>query len=206
MRLCLILIFSVLFINFQSLSTRAETTLNYLIFDDTTPFYLKILESIPDEGKIQIGPDNAKNTIIEFFDYYCGYCKKIHPELIDLVESNDDLRVVFIQHPILNESSKVLARIAIAASMQNKGLELHHALFSIDGSITSEKLQESIKEVGINEVRLKIDMDRDEVKKIIKLSSFLASGSGARGTPSIFVNEEFIGGYLPPDRIKGLLK
>ena len=177
-----------------------------MIFDDSKPYYLKILDAIPDVGKIQVGPDNAKNTIIEFFDYFCGYCKKIHPELINLVNSNNNLRVVFIQHPVLNESSNVLAKIAIAASMQNKGFEFHHAIFSLEGSITSEKLQESIKEAGINEVKLKIDMERDEVKKIIQLSSFLASGSGARGTPSIFINEEFIGGYIPPDRIKGLLK
>ena len=206
MRLSLRLIFSVLFINIQSISAKAEITLNYLIFNDTTPFHLKILDAIPDEGKIQVGPDNAKNTIIEFFDYFCGYCKKIHPELIDLTNSRNDLRVVFIHHPILNESSKVLAKIAIAANMQNKGFELHHALFSLEGSITSEKLQNAIKETGLNDVKLKIDIERDEVEKIIKLSSFLASGAGARGTPSIFVNEEFIGGYLSQDSIKGLLK
>ena len=206
MRLSLRLIFSVLFINIQSISAKAEITLNYLIFNDTTPFHLKILDAIPDEGKIQVGPDNAKNTIIEFFDYFCGYCKKIHPELIDLANSRNDLRVVFIHHPILNESSKVLAKIAIAANMQNKGFELHHALFSLEGSITSEKLQNAIKETGLNDVKLKIDIERDEVEKIIKLSSFLASGAGARGTPSIFVNEEFIGGYLSQDSIKRLLK
>jgi protein-disulfide isomerase len=206
MRLSLSLIFSVLFFSFQSIPTRADVSLDYLLFNESTPLHLKILEAIPSEGKIQIGQDNAKNTIIEFFDYFCGYCKKIHPELMDLANSNNDLRVVFIQHPILNESSVVLAKIAIAATMQNKGFEFHHALFSIEGTITSDKLQEAIKESGINEVKLKIDMEKDNVNKIIKLSSFLASGSGARGTPSIFVNEEFIGGYLPPDRIKGLLK
>ena len=206
MRLSIRLIFSVLFISMQSLSARAEITLDYLIFDDSIPFHLKILEAIPDEGKIQVGPDNAKNTIIEFFDYFCGYCKKIHSELIDLVNTNNNVRVIFIQHPILNESSNVLAKIAIAATKQNKGFELHHALFSLEGSITREKLQKTIKETGLNEVKLKIDMERDEVEKIIKLSSFLASGVGARGTPSIFVNEEFIGGYVSQDKIKKLLK
>lgn len=206
MRLSLGLIFSVLFISIQSFSAEAETTLEYLIFDDSIPFHLKILDAIPDEGKIQVGPDNAKNTIIEFFDYFCGYCKKIHPELIELANANNDLRIIFIQHPILNESSKVLAKIAIAATMQNKGFELHHALFSLEGSITSDKLQEAIKEARLNEIKLKIDMGRDEVEKIIKLSSFLASGAGARGTPSIFINEEFIGGYLPQDRIKAMLR
>ena len=206
MRLYLFFIITVLFIFIKPVYSKDKITLDYLIFDDSTPFYLKILDAIPAEGKIQVGPDNAKNTIIEFFDYFCGYCKKMHPELIDLVNSNNDLRVVFIQHPILNESSIVLAQIAIAASMQNKGFEFHHALFSISGSITSDKLQESINEAGIDEVRLKIDMEREKVKNIIKLSSFIAAGSGARGTPSIFINEEFIGGYIDPNKIKGLLK
>jgi glutaredoxin len=51
-----------------------------------------------------------------------------------------------------------------------------------------------------------VDIEKDKVSDIIRLSSFLASGSGARGTPSIFINEEFIGGYLSKDRIQSLLK
>jgi len=205
MRLYIILIFSVLILNFISLTTKAEVTLNYLMFDDATPYNLKILEAIPAEGKIQYGADNAEHTIIEFFDYFCGYCKKLHPELINLSQSRGDLRVIFLQHPILNESSKVLAKIAIAANMQNKGFAIHDSLFSIQGSITSEKLQESILNAGLNEVKLKIDMERDEVNNIIKLTSFLASGSGAKGTPSIFINDEFYSGYLPPEKIESLL-
>ena len=206
MRLYIPLFFLVLFFNITSYSIRAEITLNNLIFDDTKPYHLKILDAIPKEAKIQIGPDNAKNTIIEFFDYFCGYCKKIHPELIELVESRSDVRVIFLQHPILNESSRVIAKIAIAANFQNKGYEFHNALFSIEGSITSEKLQNSIKKIGLNEAKLAIDVDKDEIDNLIKLSSFLAGGSGARGTPSIFINDNFYPGYLPKAKIKGLLK
>ena len=206
MRLYIYSIFSVLFITLQSYSIKAEMTLEYLILNDSEPFHLKLLDAIPNEGKIQVGPDNAANTIIEFFDYFCGYCKKIHPELIELANQNNDIRVIFIHHPILNESSKVLAKIAIAANLQNKGLEFHHTLFSMEGSITNEKLQKAILETGLNEIKLKIDIEKNEIKKILKLSSFLASASGARGTPSIFVNEEFFAGYLPPDRINKLLK
>ena len=205
MRLYTKSIFTVLFLSVISISAKTEMTLDTLIFDDTKSFNLKILDAIPNYGKIQIGPDNAENTIIEFFDYFCGYCKKIHAELIDLTQTRDDLRVVFIQHPILNESSNVIAKIAIAANMQNKGFEFHHSIFSMQGSITSEKLTNSIVKSGINEVKLKIDMDKDEVINIIKLSSFLANASGARGTPSIFVNDEFYGGYIPKNKIEALL-
>ena len=90
--------------------------------------------------------------------------------------------------------------------MQDKGFEFHHAIFSLQGSITSEKLTESIKKAELNEVKLKIDMGKDEIKKILHLSSFLAGGVGARGTPAIFVNENFSQGYIPKNRIISLLK
>jgi len=206
MRLYKNLIFIILLLSLYNLSVKAEMTLNELIFDNSKTYNLKILDAIPDAGKIQIGPDNAKNTIIEFFDYFCGYCKKIHSELIDLVQSRDDVRVIFLQYPILNESSKVIAKIAIAANMQGKGFDFHDAIFSIQGSITSEKLAQAIKDSGINEINFKIDKDKEEIEKIIKISSFLAGASGARGTPAIFINNEFYGGYIPKEKIQALLK
>ena len=80
----------------------AEMTIENLIFDDSKPFHLKILDTLPNEAIIQIGSDEAENTIIEFLDYFCGYCKKIHPELVELANERDDVRVIFLQHPILS--------------------------------------------------------------------------------------------------------
>ena len=185
---------------------QAEMTLKDLIFDESTPYHLKILDVLPSEAKIQVGSDNAKHTIIEFMDYFCGYCKKIHPELIDLATSREDVRLVFLQHPILNETSLVLAKIVVAASLQDKSFELHNAIFSIEGSLTSEKLESAIIEVGLNAVQLRDDMNRDDVEKMIKLSSFLAGGSGARGTPAMFINDIFSPGYLSRGQIEGMLR
>ena len=199
--------FSVFILLLFSLSnTHAETTLEELFFDNSKPFHLKILEAIPENGKIQIGPKDAKNTIIEFLDYFCGYCKKIHPELIELVESRSDTRVIFIQHPILSESSTFIASMVVAANYQNKGTELHNEIFLIEGTINQAKLVTAIKKIGINEPKLSIDMSKDEVKNIVSLSSFLANGAGARGTPTIFVNEQFFGGYVSLQQMKSLLK
>ena len=57
------------------LPLKAEMTVNVLFFDDSKPFHLKIIDIIPEQGILQIGNDDAKNTIIEFMDYFCGYCK-----------------------------------------------------------------------------------------------------------------------------------
>ena len=59
---------------------------------------------------------------------------------------------------------------------------------------------------GINKTKLKIDIGRPDIDKIIHLSSFLAGGIGARGTPAIFINEEFFAGYIPKQQIISLLK
>ena len=187
------------------LSVKAEITVKELFFDESKSFHLKIIDVIPKEGIVQIGNDSAENTIIEFMDYFCGYCKKVHPELLQIAKERDDTRLIFLQHPILSDSSKILANMVVAANMQGKGVEFHNALFNIEGNLNKDKLDKIIEDLEINSVKLNIDMTKKEVSDIVNLSSFLANGSGARGTPTFFINEEFVVGYISIDRIKALL-
>ena len=186
--------------------SSADITLNELFFDDSKPYYLKVLDALPQSAIIAIGPQDAENTIIEFMDYFCGYCKKIHSELISVVEKRDDTRVIFLQHPILSDSSNLIAKMVVAANLQGKGWDLHHALFTVKGSLTQQKLDQIIIDSEINKTKLMIDMGKDEIDNTVKLSSFLAMGSGARGTPALFINEEFVGGYLPLEKLEIMLK
>ena len=186
--------------------SSADITLNELFFDDSKPYYLKVLDALPESSIIAIGPQDAENTIIEFMDYFCGYCKKIHSELISVVEKRDDTRVIFLQHPILSDSSNLIAKMVVAANLQGKGWDLHHGLFTVKGSLTQQKLDQIIIDSEINKTKLMIDMGKDEIDNTVKLSSFLAMGSGARGTPALFINEEFVGGYLPLDKLESMLK
>ena len=186
--------------------SSADITLNELFFDDSKPYYLKVLDALPESAIIAIGPQDAENTIIEFMDYFCGYCKKIHSELISVVEKRDDTRVIFLQHPILSDSSNLIAKMVVAANLQSKGWDLHHGLFTVKGSLTQQKLDQIIIDSEINKTKLMIDMGKDEIDNTVKLSSFLAMGSGARGTPALFINEEFVGGYLPLEKLESMLK
>ena len=188
------------------LPLKAEVTVNDLFFDESKPFHLKIIDVIPEQGILQIGNDDAKNTIIEFMDYFCGYCKKVHVELLQIANERKDTRIIFLQHPVLSESSKLLANMVVAANMQNKGIELHNSLFQVEGNLNNAKLKQIIEDLEINNAKLNIDMSKDEVRNIVRLSSFLANGSGARGTPTFFVNEELVVGYISIERMKALLK
>ncbi|MDC1053778.1 DsbA family protein [Alphaproteobacteria bacterium] len=183
-----------------------DITLNELFFDDSKPYYLKVLDALPESAIIAIGPQDSENTIIEFMDYFCGYCKKIHSELISVVEKRNDTRVIFLQHPILSDSSNLIAKMVVAANLQGKGWDLHHGLFTVKGSLTQQKLDQIIIDSEINKTKLMIDMGKDEIDNTVKLSSFLAMGSGARGTPALFINEEFVGGYLPLEKLESMLK
>ena len=200
------LYFIVIITALSCLPLKAEVTVKDLFFDESKPFHLKIIDVIPEQGILQIGNDDAKNTIIEFMDYFCGYCKKVHVELLQIANERKDTRIIFLQHPVLSESSKLLANMVVAANMQNKGIELHNALFGVEGNLNNAKLKQIIEELEINNAKLNIDMSKDEVRNIVNLSSFLANGSGARGTPTFFVNEELVVGYISIDRMKALLK
>ena len=199
------LILGIVLSAFICLKVYAEITVNELFFDSEAPFHLKILEAIPEDGIIQIGDDNAKNTIIEFMDYFCGYCKKVHPELLSIVEEREDTRVIFLQHPILSESSNLLAKMVIAANIQNKGIDFHNALFAIEGNINNDKLKKIIEDLDFNTAKFNIDVTKEEVHNIVRLSAFLANGAGARGTPTFFINDEFVVGYISIERIRALL-
>ena len=206
MRYYIVKISVFIFLMFPTNVLSSEITINELFFDDSKPYYLKVLDALPESAIVAIGPQNAENTIIEFMDYFCGYCKKIHSELISITEKRDDTRVIFLQHPILSESSNLIAKMVVAASLQGKGWDLHHGLFSLKGRLTQQKLDQIIIDSKINKTKLMIDIGKDEIDNTVKLSSFLAMGSGARGTPALFINEEFVGGYIPLEKLESMLK
>mgnify|MGYP001251506460 FL=1 len=79
-------------------------------------------------------------------------------------------------------------------------------MFEVEGNLNNAKLKQIIENLELNDAKLNIDITKDEINNIVKLSSFLANGSGARGTPTFFVNEEFVVGYISINRIKALLK
>lgn len=190
----------------QVSAAENDITVKELVLGGKEDFHLRILKAIPENGQIIIGPQDAQNTIIEFFDYKCGYCVKMHPELVDIANDRKDTKVVFLQLPILSETSAKLARLVLAANYQDKGFEIHHALLTQKGSITEEKISEILIESEINMEKIAKDLERIEIENSIHLTSFIASAIGVRGTPAVFVNSEFNPGYVPKDIVEKLLK
>jgi protein-disulfide isomerase len=172
----------------QQVAAEAERkTVLTSLYKDETPF---------SAGK-------GKVTLVEFFDYNCGYCKRAFKNIVKLMEKDKDLRVVFVELPILSEESKEASLAAIAAAKQNKYFEFHQGLMLAPGAVDKDKIYKVAKEIGLDVDKLKADMKSPEVVKQIEKNLKISSAMGLQGTPAFFIGDEMIPGA--PDNLAQLI-
>ena len=140
------------------------------------------------------GDPDGDITVVEFFDYNCGYCKRGLDDVVKLMESDPKVRVVFKELPILSKGSAEAARVALAARNQGKYWELHRALLKARGQANKASALKLAEELGLDMEQLKTDMDSDEIKDEIAQSEALAQKMGVNGTPHFLVGDRSIPG------------
>ena len=201
-----ILVFNFFVVIFSSSQLSAEITLKPLYEKTGRDLAERMIEVMPSLNALSIGNENAKNIIVEFLDYNCGYCKKIHPELMEVVK-NEDVKLYFYQFPILSESSKLYSRTVLAVMVQDhdKGLKAHDLMMSHKGSLNAEKVQTILEDLNIDFDQFAKDMESVDLDEMLAISYYLAKSIQSRGTPAMVINDEIIFGYVPKSRIKGLL-
>ena len=202
-----ILVFNFFVVIFSSSQLSAEITLKPLYEKTGRDLAERMIEVVPSLNALSIGNENAKNIIVEFLDYNCGYCKKIHPELMEVVK-NEDVKLYFYQFPILSESSKLYSRTVLAVMVQDhdKGLKAHDLMMSHKGSLNAEKVQTILEDLNIDFDQFAKDMESVDLDEMLAISYYLAKSIQSRGTPAMVINDEIIFGYVPKSRIKGLLR
>jgi len=143
-------------------------------------------------------------TIVEFFDYNCGYCRQAFDQIADFAEQEDDTRVVFIEFPILSEGSRVASQAAIASAEQDKYWEFHRALMQHNGPIQSDTVFKIAGDVGLDIDKLKADMEAPKVDQLIEENLQLGTAIGVQGTPAFFIGDQAIPGA--PSELKAMLQ
>jgi protein-disulfide isomerase len=133
-------------------------------------------------------------TIVEFFDYNCGYCKKALPDLAAVMQSDKNVRVVLKEFPILSKGSEEAAKIALAAKMQGKYWEFHSAMLGIQGQANEASALKVAEKAGLDMAKLKKDVGSAEVKKEIDDTRALAQKMGITGTPHFLVGDKVVAG------------
>ena len=151
-----------------------------------------------------LGNPNGDLTIIEFFDYNCGYCKKAMPVMQALMENDRNLRVVYREFPILSAGSVFASRAALASRAQGKYLDFHEALMS------AQKVDETsviviARKIGLDVNKLMIDMDQPAVSEHIQTSRDLADALQFTGTPSFVIGNELVGGYISIEAMEKII-
>ncbi|WP_165769516.1 DsbA family protein [Arboricoccus pini] len=142
------------------------------------------------------GNANGDVTLVEFFDFRCGYCRGMADDLWKMMDKDKSLRVVFKDIPILGPDSKVAAQAALAAQKQGKYLEMHKDLMvATDFSKTS--LHAMAKKHGLDLARFDSDMAGPDVAELIDQNLQLASALGINGTPSFIVGDTLVPGAVP---------
>lgn len=149
------------------------------------------------EGDYVAGNPKGDVSIVEFFDYNCGWCKKGFPEVVSLIEKDSNLRVVMKEFPIFGEDSEYAARAALAARKQQKYWELHSALFSHEGKITKAVVDDAARALGLDIAKLQTDMASAETSSILQQNQALAQELAINGTPAFIVANQLVPGYLP---------
>ncbi len=147
---------------------------------------------------------DGKITLVEFFDYNCGYCRKAFSKVVGLTQEEKDLRVVFVEFPILSEGSRVASQAAIAATKQNKYWKFHRALMTHNGPVNADVVFQVAGDVGLDVKKLKADMKAPEVDALIEKNLQLGTAMGIQGTPAFFIGDQAIPGA--PDELKSMLK
>jgi protein-disulfide isomerase len=144
-------------------------------------------------------------TIVEFFDYRCGFCRRVNPTLMKLVADDPKLRVIFKEFPILGPESVVAAKAGLAAAKQGKYLAFHQAMMTTTATVNAQTVEQVAKQVGLDWSQMKTDMESPEVAKTIEKNTALATALDVSATPTFVVGSEMVSAALDADGFKKLM-
>ena len=137
-------------------------------------------------------------SIVEYFDYQCPYCRKVEPELRQVVHEDGKVRLVWKDWPILGPMSVTAARMAQASKYQDKFVEAHDALIAINAKLTEPKIREALAGGGVDIDRLDRDLASNEsaITTTLTRNNDQATAFEFRGTPAFIVGKFRVPGVL----------
>lgn len=150
------------------------------------------------------GNPQGSVTIVEFFDYQCGYCKREAVELKALLQADPDIRLVYKDLPILGPASVFAARAALAAQKQGKHEALHAALMAADQPLTDQSVLQIAAQAGVDAAKLEKDMADPSVSQALDRNFRLQRALDIQGTPALVVGTEFVPGAASLETLKAL--
>jgi protein-disulfide isomerase len=189
----------------QRLSEKLETEIRTAEAAAAKQAIASMHEAIYDDpDHVVLGNPGGDVTLVEMFDYNCGYCRSALPDLATLIAEDPGLKVVLKEFPILSKDSVDAARVAVLVSQQ-PGADywaFHQALFSSRGAVTGQTALDAARGLGLNPVLLELDLESEEVTRIIQKSYDIARALNVSGTPTYIIGDEIIPGAIGLEELR----
>ena len=223
----LLIIYILLFLNiFPSYSHEIKKeevekiVKNYLIqnpelIQSTLDDYKKTIEANKKNNAITLLRDiknpgffneNSDIIVYEFFDYNCGYCKSVVEPIMEVISEDTKVDFVFVEFPILSQSSYIAATAALASEKQGLYNDFHLSLMKKRGRITEDVIFDVAKKTGLDINQLKTDMRSKEIENKIKKNRDVAKLLNLNGTPAFIIGDIIYPGALQKSNLKQMIK
>ena len=162
----------------------------------------------PNDPFLGASASEADISIVEFFDYRCGYCRRVHPSVVELVNTDSKLRIIIKEFPILGPESETASVISLAANMINPAsyADLHDRFISHQGPYDDETLLALAAEVGYDVSLIKAAMNNESLNSKMQNSRALAEALNIRGTPAFIIGDKIIPGAVPLQQLRAAIE
>jgi len=165
------------------------------------------LNTIEDGAEMPMaGNPDGDITVVEFFDYNCGYCRKALEEIQTVLGEDENVKIIFMDMPILGASSREASKWSLAAMKQGKYFEYHQAIMNHDGEKSEKALMDLAKDVGLDIKKLKKDVTSADIEKMIERNLEQAAELNIRGTPGFIVGGQIFPGYIPAEQMLQIIE
>jgi protein-disulfide isomerase len=156
-----------------------------------------------DPDNVILGNPKGDVTLVEMFDYNCGYCRGALPDLATLLQDDKNLKVELKQFPILSAGSVDAARVAVQVAKTGADYwAFHQAMYTSRGEVDMQTALDEAKTLGLNPATLKAGMQSPQVSAALQKSYDLAKSLNVTGTPTYIIGDEIIPGAVPLDELK----
>lgn len=162
-------------------------------------------EALMGVGQPSAGNAKGDVTIVEFFDYNCGYCKRALPDIQALLKEDKNIHFVFKDLPILGPTSVTAAQWALAAHKQGRYFDYHAALMEFQGPKEEANLEKIATDLKLDVAKMKTDANSPEIKTTIEKEQALAEKLGINGTPAFIIGDELYPGFIGADGFKAAI-
>lgn len=163
-------------------------------------FHEKIFNA-PDQ--IVLGNPDGDVTLVEFFDYNCGYCRAALPDMAALLAEDPNLRVILKEFPILSNESIDAARVGVLVGQSDADYwQFHQTLFTSRGRVDKAVALAAAQDLGLSPVDIELRMADGKVAQTIQASYEIAQALGITGTPTYIIGNEIIPGAIGADELR----